>query len=203
MTIALIDIYNGALGKLGVERIAVIDEDSDQRIALDDQYTQSLEAVLEAFPWKFATKRVALAADVTAPIFPEDMYRFIIPDDCVRILSVWNGVTNDIEWDEEEGFVITDQDTFYIRYTSNGIAVTDFSKLFRETLEYKLAAQVALPLKQNRGVMETMVTLFQQKLIQAQTIDSTKRSKRKASQKSSWLSSRGSARIKPAKVLYD
>ena len=185
-------IYNGAFGKIGVERITSLSDDSPQRIRADDQYDTALEATLEAFAWPFATKRVELAQDSETPPFGWD-YQYPIPADCVRITEVWDGASNDsdnISWKEEDGFVKTDLEEFYIVYTYLVEDESKYSSMFAEAFEFKLGALLAMPLKGSRVLMMEMLDAFTAVVNKAETQNAKKRSRRSMKQKSTWLTAR-------------
>ena len=184
-----IEIYNGALGKIGVERMTGLTDESKQRYSLDDQYEAALYATFKSYGWRFATKRAQLALDSTDPVFGFEN-RFALPSDYIRTLEVWNGYGNDIVWEEEAGFILTDEDTFYIKYTFKETNEGKYTPLFVEALQYQLASLVAIPLKNNRSLAVDMQNAFINALTKAQVQDAKGRSKRKTKQESSWLSSR-------------
>lgn len=197
------EIFNGTAVKLGVEGVSSDTETSDQAIAFRDAYPDAKDAALEMYGWPFATKRKVLAQASPAPPFGFE-YKYPIPADCVRILGVWDGVqwSEDIVWVEENGFYLTDEDTFSIRYTSNNITEAIFGFMFAQTLQYQLAALTALKLKNSRTIMENMITLAESWSLKAQTSDARRRSRRKTKQRSSWLTARGATTTIPeAEIL--
>ncbi len=186
-----IEIYNGALGKIGVGEITSLTEDSEQRIKLDSQYDTALEATLESFFWRFAQKRVQLAKDSSSPEFGFEN-QFILPADCIKIKEPWAESTDpdSIVWEEEGEFILSDEEDFYMIYTFRQENVGKFTPLFSEALEYKLASLVAMPLKNNRTLAEQLDFKFGQTIIKAAIQDAKRRSVRQTKKESTWLNSR-------------
>jgi len=197
------EIWSGAALKLGVERIGSTTENTPQRFAMEDAYPNAVDAALEMYGWHFATKRKKLAQDSSSPEFGFD-YQYPVLGDCVRVLGVWDGIafSDDIVWTEENGFYLTDEQDFYIQYTSNDITEADFSFMFIQALEYQLASVTALKLGKYRTVMADMAALAEGWANKAMTSDAKRRSRRASKQKSSWLTARGlTTTIPPAEIL--
>ena len=183
------EIYNGAFGLVGIEWISSLTEDSVQRRKADDQYDEAVKSTLEGYGWRFATKRVELAEDSSSPVF-EYENQFVLPSDHIRTLSVYNGTSAELEWEEEGQLVLTDEDTFYIKYTSYISNESVFPPLFVAALEYKLASLMAIAVRNIRTLAVDMNTMFDHVLKKAETQDAKGRSRRTTGQSSTWLSSR-------------
>lgn len=83
------DVANLALGRLGVS-LTVIDVDTDntqQAKIIRRHFSMSLETLLEAHEWNFATQLQALALLAENPV-PSFLYSYSIPSDCLVIRQI-------------------------------------------------------------------------------------------------------------------
>jgi hypothetical protein len=86
--IAVVDIWNRALGKLGDGRVTSVTDQSPKARACQGCYDVLRMAELAANPWNFAIQRFQLAASATAPLFgpytayplPTGWLRLLPPD---------------------------------------------------------------------------------------------------------------------------
>lgn len=191
-------IYDGALGKIGVEKST---PGSTQELTLDSQWETAVKATLEAYGWRFATKRAELSVDSASPEF-EFANQFPVPSDCIRVLGVWDGSEyTDVGWEEGDGYILTDEEELYIKYTYNQTDISKFSAMFCEALEFKLASLVAMPLRENKTLAELTEARFEKAILRAETQDAKKRSRRTTGRKSSWTNGRKSSTIEPGRVV--
>lgn len=150
-TTTVVGICNVALSELRANLIASLGDDSKEANLCAANYDRLREEVLEVREWRFATRRLKLARSVDAPVFGYN-HQFKLPADCLRVLSASdkpNGVPaqdNNIDWEREEDFVLTDAGVVYIRYTVNLAITTKFSPGFTTALSKRIAAHLAVPL---------------------------------------------------------
>lgn len=82
-----VSICNLALQKLGAKRITSLADDSPNARSLNACYEAVRDYELRRHTWNFALKRVALAADATAPAFgPAAQYT--LPSDFLRLAPI-------------------------------------------------------------------------------------------------------------------
>jgi hypothetical protein len=160
------EIANSALVKLGQQRITSLDEDNARAIFLNEQYEKIKKAILASHPWNFAIARAELAQDATDPEF-EWTYRYPLPADCLRVL---NSETGEEEYVIEGAYILTDEETFYIRYISDADE-TYFSPFFAEALAAALAADVAYAITQSSAVQANMQAQAKEMLALARAMD--------------------------------
>ena len=82
-------MLNFALGSIGADRIAAIDDGSINANYCLDFYPPLRTGLLRSHNWNFAEHRVALVAEATAPLF-EYAFAYPLPSDCLR-LKEYNG----------------------------------------------------------------------------------------------------------------
>lgn len=151
-TTTKVGICNVAIGELRGNPITNFDTDLSTEAKLcRAHYEHIREVVLEAKEWRFATRRLKLALHADAPEFGYS-YKFKLPPDCLRVLSASdkpNGVPaqdNNIDWEREEDFVLSNSKTVYIRYTVNIAITTKFSPGFVQAFATRLGSQMAVAL---------------------------------------------------------
>lgn len=79
-----IEVQNRALLKLGAERIASIEDESKEAIAMRLAWEHVRDRVMAAYPWTFALKRASLASLVEVPVWGFDRL-FQLPDDYLAL----------------------------------------------------------------------------------------------------------------------
>lgn len=129
------EILNLALVKLGKESIADPDENSPPANELRRIYDITRDALLRAHPWAFATKRQELAQSATTPDFEYD-YQYPVPADFLKVLELYN---SDSEYRLEDGNILIDDSTVYLRYTAQITAEAKFDVHFCHALALSLA----------------------------------------------------------------
>jgi hypothetical protein len=164
-----VEIANRALSKLGEARITSLDDNSKPARAMKARFDLVRDAELASYAWRFAVKRVPLAAAVEVPewgfarIFPR-------PVDDLRPLKIANayvdfrtiGVTvsyssrvPDLPYEVIDGKIYTDlpaplEYEYVSRVTNSGA----FDALFVEALACRLAADAAEELTQSNTKIE-------------------------------------------------
>lgn len=164
-----VEICNSAITKVGGKRITSLDDDTVAGRVCNAQYSVLRDEVLRAYPWNFALARVELAQLTSTPAF-EFAYQYQLPANCLRLLALSDP---DIVYALEGRKILTDETTVKIKYTK---LVTDpnlMDTLFRATLSYRLAADLAYPIQQAQSLVDTMYSLYQQSKLDAEFIDSS------------------------------
>lgn len=168
MAASVVGICNSALLKIGGVRISSLTEDSRCAQLCNEQYEKMRDEVLIGHPWKFATKRVELAAVDSEPAFGYT-YMFALPTDCLRVLP--DPEYDDTEYKIEGQYLLTNESEFSIKYITNSVEVGFYPPMFAEALSCRLAADLAYPLAQSNTLMEAMMKAYQYQLKMARSID--------------------------------
>ena len=95
---SVVDICNSALNLLGASTISSLTEDSKNARLCNQRYEPIRNRTFRSHAWNFATKRVQLAKDSTAPVV-EFANQYTLPSDCLRVLKVHTGTTDSIKDD--------------------------------------------------------------------------------------------------------
>ena len=163
-----IQIVNNALDKLGEQPIGSFADQSVPARLANRSYVDLRDALLREFPWNFAIKRVALAADVTAPTWGFAR-AFTLPSDNLRLIELDN--EDDYDWRNEDGKILTDHSApLNIRYVAS-VTEGKMDATFRECLSARLAMEWAEPLSQTTSKGEQMAARCKNKLQVARTAD--------------------------------
>ena len=131
-------ICNLALDHIGKDIVTDISTATQPAaVRVRRHYDHVLGVCLRMGYWNFATKRLALARILPAPI-NEFTYAYNLPADYVKMQRTW---PRQLHYKIEQGRLLTDEATITIKYTSDG-ALTDPSlmdPLFIDYFSYELA----------------------------------------------------------------
>ena len=166
MATSKIQICNSALSKLGVEQISSFSETSKAARLCNLQYDKIRRELLRDHVWNFAIKRATLAKIVTAPLFDYSA-AFQLPSDCLMPLRTNQGV----DFEEEGKTILMNASTCILQYIADIEDVSYFDTAFEEALAFKLASDLAYPLKQSVTLADSMYAKAQRAIINARFLD--------------------------------
>lgn len=140
-------ICNRALRLLGAERINSIDDDNKLARLCRDIFDDMRDECIAKHRWNFSLVRVDLGgANSTGPAWGFT-YSFNLPADFIRL---WETDLDDIagggRYRIEGKTLVSDETTVKITYARRVTTAGDFSPGFAETLAYKMAAELAIPI---------------------------------------------------------
>jgi hypothetical protein len=145
-----VTICSNALLMLGDKPINSFDEQSDRATLAANLYPSVRDFILRSHPWKCATTRVVLSPDATAPSF-DYSYRFQLPGDCLRVLSVGTLKCPD-DYEQEGQYLLMDVSACYLRYiyrndveeTWDPMLVQAMTESMRRVFAYGVTASTSL-----------------------------------------------------------
>lgn len=187
-----VGICNSALAKIGTtNRIASLTEDSKNAQVCNEQYEKLRDDLLRAHVWNFAKARVKLARDATAPTYEFD-YAYMLPSDWLRTVAVHDNDAGDgtVEYRLEGMRVLAGAEDIWLTYVKRFSDPNDMPADFRETLAFRLAMELALPIAQSNTVQQIMERQFDRHLRQAKSTDGIE-DHPESFPAGSWLISRG------------
>lgn len=167
-----VDLANLALGWLGEPRIVSFEDPSKNAGILKAAFPAIRDAVLEARDWTFATERFDLAPDAALPAFGYAA-RFALPGSVLRVVSCEVLEGSDLEWVREGAFILT-RDAAPRLFVKGIVRVEDsslWSPGFAQALAARLAADLCVPLTENRAVGADLWALYERKLKDAAAND--------------------------------
>ena len=166
---SVVDICNGALNQLGATTILSLTEDSKNARLCNSRYTQIRDALFRTHPWNCLQKRIALAADTTAPAWGFS-YAYTLPADCLRLLRI---LDYDSNYKVEGRKILSNTSSMKILYIGRVTDPNEYDESLRETLSAALGADIAFAVTSNNQTATNMYNLFQDKLKDARFVDST------------------------------
>lgn len=179
------DICNIALSNLGTSKpIVTLHEGTTEADECSKRYAPARDTVLRDFPWNFANRHVVLSAvtDVTDTALFEDAgwgYVYEYPDNCVNAILVYNESTNQSETKEkfrvtsvddagtEKLRILSNIEGAYLEYTAQIRNVRLYDPQFKDALAFRLAADLAMPLKSSTNDRDKMMQYYNAILAQA------------------------------------
>jgi hypothetical protein len=170
LSLSKTDIVNGALSLIGQEPITDLDTDESEE---GDQgrihYERSRNALLVRTNWRFATRTVALEADLvkTNPLFAAS---FPVPADCLKFVSSdldESGEVYILEGDR----IVTDASGIIITYIREIEEVGFYSAGFIRVFEYLLASRMAYALTKDKVLSREMLDAYELMFSEEANID--------------------------------
>lgn len=158
-----INIINRALVKIGEPLISSTSQEPNGKIC-GIVYEDILEVLLESKDWRFALKRAILAPDAEKPLFGYET-AYTLPADFICLYKFGqyykrqnrsdNIVNSDEEYSIENGKILCNsKDMVYLMYISLEKEERKFSPWFKQALIAKLAAELAMRIKQSAKLAE-------------------------------------------------
>lgn len=162
-----VDIVNLALVLIGAKPLLGFDDVSKEGALARTSYAAIRDTVLESHPWKFATKRVDLVKDASAPAFGYAS-QWILPEDHLRVVEV-QGTHPDLPWTVEGNFLLCDIDApCSVRYIWRNETVTTYSPGFVKALAQRIQAEWSESLTRNATVQQAQFTMADRQSLTAQ-----------------------------------
>ena len=166
-----IEICNMALGQLGTAGIASLDDDSDEARACKTFYGPVRDAVLSDAAWSFALGLRVLNPDADAPIF-KWAYKFTVPSDVARVHRADDGTGEyRMQWEVLDNAVHADSTPVYVEVVRKVTDTSKYSPAFCMALATRLAAELCIPLTENRALHGDLWALYEKKIKAATRTD--------------------------------
>lgn len=175
MALDNVEISNSALTIIGSVKIVAMNDPSPEARECNSNYDSCRRAVLRDFPWNFATARVVLSTpDATPPAFGF-ANRFALPDDFIRVHTAFDESGCQMlpnSYRIESGFLITDEDTIWLKYVYDLEDTAEFDPLFDQALAANLAAKIAFKITGSESTRESAQKVYMDELSRAKYTDS-------------------------------
>lgn len=154
---SIVSICNLALSNIGKMNISALSEPGAEAKACNQFYEHCRDILLQAYPWRFAGKTVALA-ELTNDKPGAWAHAYTRPNDCLNVrwvrpeysLTDQQPATQQEEisypHDVEGGVIYCNLSPAFLRYTHRLTDVSRFSPLFVDALSWHLAVRLAMPL---------------------------------------------------------
>lgn len=159
MALSQVQIVNLALTKLGQDRVVAITDDTEAARVMRSMWDMTLDTTLASFPWKFAIKRVELAALADAPLGTEWTLQYTLPDECLRLVQVgedWAFYNPTTPLFTLEGGVLLSNEPapLFVRYVQRITNVGLWPPLFGRVMAMQLAADASEKLTTSNSKFE-------------------------------------------------
>lgn len=175
-------LYNRALGLLNTRRLHETDgltENVPARHALDQVYSECLQAMLERGLWKFALRSSELTYDSNIEPNFGFPYAYEHPTDFVRLAGLSNDPNfrpgYEPEYHEESGYWYMNVSSVYVRYVSNdadyGLDLTKYPEYYSRALAADMALQVAGQLVGSDFKTANVLKTFRENLALSKSLD--------------------------------
>lgn len=168
-----IDVFNMALGHIGVgSTVADEQERSPERVTCSRFWDQCRDALFayKDMPWGFAVTLEALAEIGDPPTGWEYRYRY--PNDCINLIELYQDSVRTVSVELRSKFevmyeadgraVLADIPAAVARYVKRINEVERWPATFVEAMSYRLAAMIAMPLKNDNGLRNELLQLAEQ-----------------------------------------
>jgi hypothetical protein len=165
-----VSISNYALGLVAGQLITSLDDESTEARLCKASFDIVRDAVLEAKAWTFALKRYVLAPSAESPLFGWAK-QFPLPADVLRVLRCDDG-SRDLAWAREGARILADGgDQIRLLAIARVEDAALWSPAFVQAFGTRLAAELAVPLSENRALQADLWALYERKLAAAATLD--------------------------------
>jgi hypothetical protein len=163
-----VSICSNALVMLGAAPIASFTEGTTAARVASNLYPDIKRAFLRAHPWNAAITRVQLAPLSAGPAFGRSR-SFLLPSDCVRVLSVEFGGM-DIEHKIEGRNILADSSVVDLRYVTS-LAEDLWDSSMVEAMTLRMAAAMAYAITKSAALAEAWGGTADRKMREAKTLD--------------------------------
>lgn len=194
--VSKVNIANYALQNLGANSITTLTEGSVESTEVNLRYDAVRRSLLEAHPWNFAMKRVALSVDSVSPAFGYEN-QFVLPSDFLRVFaseeqadfinwgSNFNGyltISNKSSFSQADNYkieinasgarvLLSDDSAKKIIYVFDQEDTAKFSPMFIELFAAGLAAAIAYRVTDNASLVQAATQRFEDMMRKAKTVD--------------------------------
>lgn len=174
-----VGICNDGLAQLGhTQFIQSLEEDSEEARLCKRFYEQQRDATLREWNWRFAKRVVALSQTGVEP--EEWDYQYTYPTDCLFARRLISGVRDrtqrpkwevQIDADLHSRVIVTDEDGAKLVYTARVIDPFAFNALFKDSLSWRMAMMLAMPLTKEPKLQQAAANGYRFAIGQARLMD--------------------------------
>jgi len=168
MATSEVSICNEALISLGEDTIISLTDNTKRARTCNALYASKRDSLLRSHPWKFAIRRVSLAADAATPLNEFDA-QFSLPSDCLRFLDIYPG-SGQVPYRLEGQKILASESELEIKYIQQITDVTKMDMSFREALSALMAREMVVPLVNSDSKLRAMAELFEMKIGEARFV---------------------------------
>jgi hypothetical protein len=187
---SVIDVCNLALSHLGAYAIQALSDNVKEAKESNRLYPFARDAVLRDHDWNFASARATLA--LSTETVTGWTYAYGYPVDCIAAREIVDpnkgGVAQTDSWGNDNTsrspkipyeislnaaktsrLILTNQETAELRYTAKITDPNLFDSLFIDALAFRLAADLAQPLRGSPQLVQMLVQMYTMKISKAKS----------------------------------
>lgn len=170
MALSPVALCSRALMKIGAQPIqSFYDDTAEAEFALA-LYQPTRDALLSAYPWRFACVQTTLP-QLEIPPLADFSYAFQLPNDCLRVLSVGDqGSSRGLVYRRIGTTLHSDASHMILNYIAR-VEESVTPPYFEQALMVRLAAEFCLPLTENSSRADMLYRLAQNEFDAAKRID--------------------------------
>ena len=169
-----VEIVNIALARLGESPIQSLDEGTVPANMAKVFYDPAKRATLRDFNWNFSLTTARLAKLVGTPV--DFRCAFALPVDCLKAIRLHREGVPDFSDHSGIRFVVrggklcTDEEAVFLEYVADVDDPARFDDRFVEIFSYKLASELAMPVKGSSELMANYMNVYSAGISQAATL---------------------------------
>jgi hypothetical protein len=165
-----IEVANAALVAIGTKTITALTDATTDANVVEIWYPITRDAILRSHPWNFAEKRVQLAQIAGDTPVMDFAYFYQLPADCLKVRRLSDEAV-DIAYKVEGDRLLCDDAEVSLLYTFRETNLEAWDPMAIECLIYRLASNIAYPIRQDAGLAKTMFELSAARLADAKATD--------------------------------
>ena len=170
MALSPVALCSRALMKIGAQPIQSFYDDTMEAEFSVALFAPIRDALLSAYPWRFAVSQITLARLNDAPL-ADYQYAYQLPNDCLRVLSVGDqGSSRGVVYRRVGNTLHTDAEALILDYIFRPDDETA-PPYFEQALMARLAAEFCLPLTENTSRADMLYRLANIEFEAAKRID--------------------------------
>jgi len=187
-----IQICNIAISRIGARTIQSLSDNAKEARECDRHYDFARDAVLADHDWGFARKRLTLS--LLTDTFSGWQYAYVYPTDCIKARKIYDGTgaytgtsydidsdrvvqIGNVEYeiasseDKDYRMILTDKESAELFYTARITDANLYSPQFISALGFRLAAELAVPIRSDSKLAQLMLDSYVRELGRARMID--------------------------------
>lgn len=171
MATGKIELINLALAKLGESPVTSLEDGTAPANAARLLFDASRRSVLRSYPWNFATRYATIPR--LAELDGDGCSIFPVPADCLCVISVNGGDTFERR---EGGIAYMGEGPLLVKYTADVTDPVRFDDRFSEALCFKLASELAIPIKGSNELTQYYDSLYRDLIARAAAVSAGEKS---------------------------
>ena len=163
-----VDIVSSALVLIGDVPVNNLTGSDRRQVVANQLFERVKQGELAKFRWGFARKKEQLALTTETPVDNEWRYIYQLPTDLITLIKIYPNVNYQVLGDK---LYTNINQALYAEYIYD-ISEDDFPPHFTRVLEYALAVDFAVAIREDNTTRQTMAELYVNQSRMARAMDS-------------------------------